>query len=354
MRLLFFPKYTEKGPSSRYRIFQYIPYFKDYNIKIFSFFDNKYETSRSFKSLKGLFYLFKCYLKRFYDILKIRRNDIIFVQYEFTPFMPFNSLFFKIRGVKYIVDFDDATFHEYDQHPNRLIRFLFQTKISNVIKNAKWVITGSPYLTNYALLFNKNVIEIPTSINLDKYKISNNKISDRFVIGWIGSSTTSLHLKLVIQALKKLSERNFQFEIRLIGYTKQYDIDFTGLNVEYIDWDENTEIVELNKFDVGIMPLVDFPFARGKCAFKLIQYMAVGKPTISSSFEANLKVDINSENLFANSTEEWIKSFKEIINNMDYYRQVGLRNRKVIENYYSVQSNYTKYINIIESVKYGR
>lgn len=349
MKLLFFPKYNQKGPSSRYRIYQYIPYFEGFNIKVYSFFDNQYDVSISFKSLSGFFYLSKCYVKRLYNLLKIKKNDIVFVQYEFFPFMPFNSLFFRLKGIKYIVDFDDATFHDYDQHKNPIIRFLLRKKISNVIKNAKYVITGSPYLTNYALLHNKNVVEIPTSIDINKYEILKSKTSDKFIIGWIGSSTTSLHLKLIIDALKLLKKRNFEFEIRLIGYSKQDDIDFEELNVKYIDWNQNTEIEELNKIDVGVMPLKNFPFARGKCAFKLIQYMAVGKPTISSRFAANLKVDVNTENLFADTTNEWVNCFIEVISRHNDYIEVGKRNRKVIEKKYSIQSNLKKYIEIFKT-----
>src|SRR5690606_22830968 len=149
--LIFFPKYTEKGPSSRYRIYQYLKYFELYNIRVYSFFDNKYNPSLSFKSLLGLLYVIKCYCRRIYHMLNIRKNDIVFVQYEFTQYLPYNVLFFKIFNIKYIVDFDDAAFHDYDQHKNYLVRALYKNKIRNVIKNAHSVITGSPYLTSYAL-----------------------------------------------------------------------------------------------------------------------------------------------------------------------------------------------------------
>jgi glycosyltransferase involved in cell wall biosynthesis len=101
---------------------------------------------------------------------------------------------------------------------------------------------------------------------------------------------------------------------------------------------------------VGIMPLINFPFARGKCAFKLIQYMAMAKPTVSSPFQANKKVDRNNENLFAESTNDWVNAFLQIKNNRTYYNGVGLRNREVIKKYYSVQSNIDTYKKVIKSM----
>ncbi|TWO33980.1 glycosyltransferase family 4 protein [Seonamhaeicola sediminis] len=352
MRLVLFPTYTETGASSRYRIYQYIPCFKQYNTKVYPFFDENYIPGQNLKSIKGILYLFKIYLGRLYRMACLQKDDVVILQYEFTKLLPFNTLFFKIFRIKYIVDFDDAVFHDYDCNKNRIIRTLFKNKIAHVIKHAKIVITGSPYLTDYASRFNPNIIEIPTSIDLKKYKRSlQEKNNDKFVIGWIGSSSTSLHLRLIVDALKVLHDENINFELKLIGYDSKEGINFGTIPLKMVKWEASTEISELATIDVGIMPLIDFPFARGKCAFKLIQYMAMAKPTISSSFEANLKVDINKENLFADTTENWVNAFKEIIDNRGFYKQIGLRNRKIIENYYCIQSNAEKYVNIIESVK---
>ena len=116
MRLLFFPKYTEKGASSRYRTYQYLQYFKDCEIEIYPFFDHRYTPSQSFKSIKGVFYIAFCYFRRSLNILRIKRSDLVFLEYEFMPYLPFNILFFKIFKINYIVDYDDAIFHNYDLH----------------------------------------------------------------------------------------------------------------------------------------------------------------------------------------------------------------------------------------------
>ena len=349
MKLLVFPKYTQKGPSSRYRIYQYLPYFTNYDVKIYSFFDNSY-TPRSFKSIEGIKYVFKCYLKRFKYMLKINSKSLVFVQYEFTPFLPFNILFFKVFKIKYIVDYDDAVFHDYDQHKNKIIRTIFKFKIAHVIKHANFVITGSPYLTKYALKYNKNVVEIPTSIDLSNYSINKKNKSSKFIIGWIGSKTTSVNLIDLIPVFEKLQVDKLSFEVRCIGFDNELYDKFKHLPFKIIEWSQKTEAVEIQKFNVGIMPLEDKAFNKGKCAFKLIQYMASEIPTISTPLEANIKVNRNNGNLFAVNNEEWYKNFNELYNNELYFIKIGEKNREIVERFYSIQNNHNSYLKLINEL----
>lgn len=352
MNLYFFPKYTQIGPSSRYRIYQYLGYFDDYKINVFPFFDESYSPAKSYKSIKGIIHLIKLYLRRLNYILKIKPEDIVYVQYEFTPFLPFFSLFFKLKKIKFIVDFDDAAFHDYDQHKNVVIRKLFSNKISNVIKNSVTVITGSPYLTKYALLYNEHVIEIPTSIDINKYSLSEYKnIEDKLVIGWVGSITTSVNLLALIPVFEYLKNENYNFEIRLLGFNVELASKFKDLPIKIIPWESGSEVENIYQFSVGIMPLENKPFNKGKCAFKLIQYMACGIPTISTPLEANVKVNRGNFNLFAQTTQDWINALNEIKNNPLKYKKVGLQNRKIVDKFYTIQVNKEKYIKVFDSIK---
>lgn len=345
--LNFFPKYTQIGPSSRYRIYQYLPYFKSYNYKLNPFFDDKYRPG-NFNGLNAYFYVLGCYVKRLYYMLKLNKNDIVFVQYEFTQFLPFFLLYFKLRKIRYIVDYDDAVFHDYDQSKSKFIRKIFKNKIKNVIKNASYVITGSPYLTQYALKYNKNVIEIPTSINLDKYKINQENDQEKFIIGWIGSKTTSVNLIDLIPAFESLQNEGVNFEVRGVGFDINLLNKFSHLPFKVIEWKASTEVNEISQFDVGIMPLTNNPFNKGKCAFKLIQYMACGVPTISTPLEANIKVNKDNDNLFSNNIEQWINNFKYCLTNNDSLKKTGAKNRNIIEEYYTIQVNHIKYINVFK------
>lgn len=352
MKFKFFPRYTEIGASSRYRIYQYLPIFEGYEVSVHPFFDDEYSPAMSFKSLRGMVYTTGCYFKRILNILKlIKGNNICVLQYEFTPYLPFNVIFFKVFKIKYVVDYDDAVFHNYDQSKNKCIKRFLTSKIPKVIENADAIITGSPYLTEFAKRFNRNVFEIPTSIDIEKYPLSKIKKTEntKFIIGWIGSKTTSLHIAKIIKPMIVLKNMGIDFEVRLIGFSDE-KISFENLPVKIIEWNASNEVEQLSQFDVGIMPMIDFPFARGKCAFKLIQYMALGKPTIASPFEANLKVDINQENLFAETEKEWVEAFLSIIEDRQKFANIGKRNREVIQKNYSIQANGKRLLNVLKSV----
>jgi len=350
--MYFLSKYNQIGPSSRYRLYQYIPFLKKYNIESNSFFDENYKPGYSYKNLKGLSYLIKIYLKRFKLLLKISfKNQPVFLQYEFLPFIP-QFFLFKLLNIKYVVDYDDAVFHDYDQHSSSLIRSLLGNKIKFVIKNAKHVITGSPYLTEYATKFNSNVTEIPTSINIEKYKLKDYNITNpEYTIGWIGSKTTSKNVLLLIPVFEKLIELDYKIKLAFIGFDEDLKSKFTHLPVEFIKWSSDTEVKNIRTFDIGIMPLEENLFNKGKCAFKLIQYMACGIPTISSDFAANRKVDRNNQNLFAYTNIEWLDAFKQSITNQDQFNKIGLNNRIIIEQDYSIQSNLKYYEAIFDKLK---
>ncbi|MDP5158434.1 MAG: glycosyltransferase [Flaviramulus sp.] len=351
MRILFYPKYNEKGASSRYRVYQYLDYFKDYKVEVYPFFDDRYIPSQSFKSIKGVFYVVFCYFRRSLNMLRIKRSDLVFLEKEFIPYLPFNTFFFKLVKINYIVDYDDAIFHNYDLHPNKIIRFLLKDKVSKVIKFSKTVITGSPYLTSYAKKYNVNVIEIPTAINLQTYQsVFQKETNNNFVIGWIGSKTTSVNLISLIPSFKAFKELHSNFEIRCIGFDRDLEHHFNDLPFHVQDWSSETEVEDIKNFTVGIMPLENNPFNKGKCAFKLIQYMACGIPTISSPLEANIKVNRDNNNLFANTEEEWTNAFIKVFENTIDLKKTGEANKVIVEHYYTIQANKDTYLEIFSSI----
>jgi glycosyltransferase involved in cell wall biosynthesis len=344
MKILFFTKYSECGPSSRYRVFKYIPFYESLGIKCgvsVLLSDWYFDPSNNFlKYIKIL----GSYFRRFFIIMSSWKYDIIYIEYELFPYLPsVVEKLFKFLKVKYIVEYDDAVFHNYNS----------SRKIDNVIKNATYVITGSPYLTDYVLRLNSNVIEIPTSLNLSSYStITNNFHNDIFTIGWIGSKSTSVNVVNLVSVFWELKEL-IPYRINLIGFDKSLYHYFEGLNVNFIEWNSATEINEIMKFDVGIMPLEINQFNKGKCGFKLIQYMACGKPTISTPLEANLKVNRGGENLFAIDNEAWLNSFLKIYYNDSFYKEVGRNNYHTFKSYYTIEQNYKYYYRVfLDVMKY--
>lgn len=351
MKILFLPKYNELGPSSRYRIYQYLDSYKNagINVKVSPLFGAHFFVSNKIVKILGtLFY----YFRRFFNLLQVYKYDIIYIEYELFPYC--SSVFeklFTILKVRYIVDYDDAIFHNYNQSNNRLIRFLLSNKIDTVIKNASYVITGSPYLTEYATKLNSNCIEIPTSVSKKKYiSQSDSEKNTVFTIGWIGSRTTSANVLKLIPAFEALREK-IDFQLNLIGFDENESNKLAHLNANIIAWEAGSEIAEIRKFDLGIMPLDVTPFNQGKCGFKLIQYMGCSLPTVSTPLEANVKINRNGKNLHAKTSDVWVTAIEKVYHNQHYFREVGIENYKDFEKYYTVENNSGAYINLFRQVK---
>ncbi|TDD98380.1 glycosyltransferase family 4 protein [Flavobacterium cellulosilyticum] len=351
MKILFFTKYNELGPSSRYRVYQYIDSFEKAGIQVdvMPFFGSRYFTNNLGAKIVYTLY---CYLRRKLSLLNVFNYDIIYVEYELFPYFPalFEKLF-KLLKVKYIVDYDDAIFHHYNTSKNGFIRLMLSNKIDSVIKNASYVISGSPYLTQYISELNTNCVEIPTSVSSTIYhQLFEKKVNNVFTIGWIGSKTTSVNVLSLLPVFEKLSSK-FEFQLNLIGFDEQLSSKLQHLNVHFIKWDAKTEIDQIKRFDVGIMPLENTAFNQGKCGFKLVQYMGCSLPTISSPLEANLKINRNKKNLHATSNQEWMDAFEKVYENQSYYREVGLANYNDFLKYYTIESNYERYIEVFKKLK---
>ncbi len=278
---------------------------------------------------------------------------MVYIGADLLPyFPPFLESYLKWRDIKYIVDYDDAVFHNYDRIKSVYLHSILKRKHEFAIKNASFIITGSEYLTKYALNYNQNVCEIPTSIDGDKYQLSIENTSSAFIVGWIGSPKQSgqiVQLKKVFQLISENKNIFFHF----IGFDSKLESELEGINYRIIPWSDESEVLEMSKFSVGIMPLQDTPFNRGKCAFKLVQYMAIGIPTISSPLRSNININKDSSNLFANDEKEWQEAILEIYNNPERYSNIGIVNKDIAFEYYTFQSNFSKYEHIIRGIIYA-
>lgn len=357
--ILIFTKYTEKGPSSRYRSFQYRPFLeKEFILSFYPLFDDGYLDNLYKNKRFNYLQIVRSYLIRIFWVFKyLGTEKIVFVEYELLPYFPplLEFLFYKTK-VKVVLDYDDAIFHNYDKHNNIIVRTLLRNKIKSIAKYADLIIVGSPYLSKYFINYNNNVIEIPTSITFEKYmKHSPNIfVSNLILVGWIGSKTTSENILFIREVIKKIELLYPQILFKLMGFDTHLKPEINFSNVEFCDWTKENEISFLNSIDIGIMPLIDTPFNRGKCGFKLIQYMAAGKPTISTPLEANVKINRDSDNMFASSIEEWLVCFEKFTCNYEYYKKVGMYNRDIIEQYYSVEVNSCLYIDYFKNLYHVR
>lgn len=354
-KIIYFTKYTEKGPSSRYRSFQYFDQIrKHYEIIVYPLFNDKYIVDLYSNRSPSKLEIMTAYLKRIKQVFGVLgTKHVVLIEYELLPyFPPILEYFLHKTNVNFILDFDDAIFHNYDKHQKKVIRFLFKNKILRISQYSKLIITGSPYLTKYFQKLKSNVIEIPTSIIFKKYNnVNRTKTNkDKIIIGWLGSPSTSINILGIKNAINEIIKKYPKVYFKFMGFNRKLK-DYIGSdNISFVQWSPKEELIFLKLIDFGIMPLENNDFNQGKCGFKLIQYMASGKATISSPFEANIKINRSNNNLFAENEAQWIEKIEYFLTYPDKMKIVGEKNTKIVEKYYCVEANVTKYLEIFRNI----
>jgi glycosyltransferase involved in cell wall biosynthesis len=338
MRLLMLTRYSRLGASSRLRSFQYIPYLREngWDIHVSSLFSSRYLKALYSNKTRWL-YIIKGYFIRIVALLSVYKFDIVWIEKECFPYLPaFAEKLLRLNNVIFLVDYDDAIFHHYDNSESMLIRKILGKKIDFIMKNANLVIAGNKYLAERAKQAHaKNIIIIPTVVDLDKYNKYRNRTKDIITIGWIGTPITSRYLNTIIPALEKIKNK-FNVKIKAIGYDSK-KIKTNSL-IESVLWTEKNEVELINSFDIGIMPLPDEPFTRGKCGYKLIQYMACGLPVIASPVGVNTEIITHGHNGFlAETIDEWIDTLSLLLNDRELRIEMGEKGFNFTEQNYALQ-----------------
>jgi len=347
MKILYFTKYTRKGASSRLRCFQFFPFLESqgHQVTVKPLFDDVY-VENLYHGKKDIVGSIIGYLNRFLLLFTVFRYDEVVIEKELFPYLPavFERLF-ALVGIHYVVDYDDAIFHNYDRHPNPMIRLLFKSKIDVVMKKSGMVIAGNSYLAARAKQAGaKSITIIPTVIDTSRYKIKKIEKSNPFVIGWIGSPSTFKYLLSLKTVFEKLASK-YPISIHIVGAKESIGLPAFE---KHIPWSEETEVASILSFDVGIMPLNDTPWEKGKCSYKLIQYMGCGIPVIASPVGMNVEVVQPAVNGFlATNEEEWFSAIEKYINDADLQSAHGKNNSIFVENQFSLNSAKYKYLKAV-------
>lgn len=351
MNVLFLTKYTSKAASSKYRTLQYLPYLEEMGVSctISSLFADDYLKSLRQHKNRGIVIL-KSLLKRISVIfLQANKFDLIIIEKELIPYFPaIFERYLSLIKTGYVLDYDDAVYHHYDENKNSVIRLLLKNKIPTAIKKSSGIIVGSDYILEYVKRFKSdNVYFLPTVINANNYSI---KISDNtnFIIGWIGSVTTSKNIVMINNSLENFCNE-YNATVRLVGFDEELGSSLTFPH-EIINWVEGKEPDEIKNFDVGIMPLIDSSFNRGKCGFKIIQYHGCALPVIASPVGINKKIITHGTNGFlAKTDDEWYQYLEMLYIDRSLCHSMGAQGRKKIENEYDLDQTKVEYFKIIKS-----
>jgi glycosyltransferase involved in cell wall biosynthesis len=284
------------------------------------------------------------FVRRLVNLTHQDKYDCAIVYGELLPFVP-HLLESRMLTLPYVYDLDDAFYLKYKK-PG-LLSHILGNKIDRVIHQASAVTAGSNVLLEYARVFNSEVRLLPTVVDTVRYRTLDSRKDDRqFTVGWIGSPTTAVYLEIVRVPLEILGKEKSVKLVVVGGKAPRIE----GIEIEEHEWREEFEIERINQFDIGIMPLTDDEWARGKCAFKLIQYMACGVPVIGSAVGANLEVVDSNSGFLAATNEEWLVALRRLMNDTGLRLRMGWHARTKIETHYSLDRWADTFSDVIRSV----
>ncbi len=336
-RLLILSRYCSDGASSRMRFYQYSPGLKKAGWEVTitpllcaEYLERLYAGRKPKRRDIAL-----DYIKRIFAVLNARQYDLIWIEKEIFPFLP-EALEMVIRfpGVPYIVDYDDAIFHSYDQHKHSLVRRILGSKLDRLLQKSTAVTAGNPYLAAYCSQHGApDVHVIPTVIDIERYHATPLPCEKTMRIGWIGSPATTPLLEKILPQLASAAQ-NIPIILVTIGASS---LQQKGLIIEQHSWSENDENRLLQTIDIGIMPLSDTPFERGKCGYKIIQYAGAGRPVIASAIGANTNIVTKETGFLVKKDTDWKATIIEASSSLERLTKMGVAARKRAESKYSLQ-----------------
>jgi glycosyltransferase involved in cell wall biosynthesis len=356
LRILALTKYARLGASSRLRTLQYVPLLAGEGIEVTAqpLLTDAMLQLRYKQGSYGKAALFRAYAKRCRHMLLRRKFDVLWIEKEALPWWPLWAERALLFGVPYVLDYDDAIFHHYDQHAHPWVRRLYGRRLDSLMAGAALVVGGNNYLAQRARDAGAPWVEVvPTVIDLERYPFT---AKARAVdpasaslprIVWIGSPSTVHYLQLIREALQALATQH-PFVLRIIGGGA---FDLPGVPVEVIPWSEATETENIRGGTVGIMPLLDSPWERGKCGYKLIQYMACGLPVIGSAVGVNPMLVQSGENGFlVNTPADWIAALARLLHDPALCAEMGQTGRRRVEQTYCLQQTGSAVVRLLRAV----
>ena len=352
MDLLCLTRYDRAGASSRYRTYQYLPHLRDAGFNVeeapllgHGYVDNLYRGSR-----QSAIRLLRSALERAWKLRRARKYDIVWIEKELFPWVPdvFEQLLRRF-GARMVIDYDDAIFHRYDQHRSALVRRVLGRKIDRVMAAATLVIAGNAYLAERARAAGAAAVEIlPTVIDLERYPVHRQRSSGPLTIGWIGSPSTQRYLLEISGALAAFCAES---HARVVAIGPRPDFSVPGVPLEVVPWSEDGEVRAIQQFDIGLMPLPDSPFERGKCGFKLVQYMGCGLPVIASPVGVNREIVKEGATGFLAATEEqWLAALRGLGASEELRRRMGLAGRTEVEGRFSLKVVAPRLVDLLMAV----
>jgi len=344
VRVLALSPFPEEGAGCRFRIAQYIPYLRDagFDVTISPFYTPEFfrQVYKPGNYLRKALSFLPLAARRLLELNSLDDYDLVFLYREAIPLgPPVIERAIARRGKPIVLDFDDAIFMGNVSEANRAIAFLKNPgRVAEVVGMSARVIVGNEFLAGYARRFNDQVTVLPTVVDTDRFTPRPPEPDERsrdLVVGWIGSPTTFPYLKDLAPLLAEVA-RQHRFRLKVSGAGQP--VNFPGVEVDEVPWSLANEVSLFNTCDVGVYPLTDDDWAKGKCGFKAIQCMACGVPVVAAAVGVNREIITDGVDSFLASTPaEWIDKLGRLLSDPELRTRMAEAGRRTIEERYSLR-----------------
>jgi glycosyltransferase involved in cell wall biosynthesis len=338
VKIIYYSKYSALGPSSRYRAFQFQESFRRSGIdfQISELFDDHYFDILRAPSGPSFFKKIPYTISRFRSrnaVLKANSSALAVIEQQLFPYIPFSAEK-RCLPDRYLIEFDDAI---YLTHPR---------KLPHLIEHAAGVIAGNETLATFARRFNQNVDVIPTVLDTKKFMPHPKPDRKKIILGWSGLEYNYPYLKTIVPVLRGICRRK-DVELRILSGSPPGDFD---LPYVFVKWDPDREVQQLNELDIGLMPLLIDEWCKGKCGFKLLQYMALEIPSVSTPVGVNTRIVQDGINGFlATAAEDWESKLLSLIENESQRATMGKAARSTVVSHYSTDTWFPKLADLYRS-----
>jgi glycosyltransferase involved in cell wall biosynthesis len=353
VKILFLvPHPLQKSPSQRFRFEQYFAKLDEkgiqYRVQSFLSENNWQVFFESGNVVPKALALINGFAKRIWICFSMIKFDFVFVHREAAPAGPpiFEWFAARLLKRKLIFDFDDAIWTTDADNQSPFTRFIkWRSKVPRVCSWSYKVSCGNQYLVDFAKQFNSHVVLNPTTIDTARVPKQSPIRGDQTVtIGWTGSHSTLKYLTFLEPVLQRLEKEFASVQVIIIANRKP---DLALSSMRFIPWSLENEIRDIGLFDIGLMPLPDDEWSKGKCGFKVLQYMSMSIPAVASPVGVNMQlIDHEYSGLLARSESEWYEALKKLIMDKTLRTSIGKRGRDIVETQFSVRSNSDNFLRL--------
>ena len=362
MQVLFLATYPEEGASSRLRVTQFFPYLEAHGVRCTfrPLFDAEFYRAfyRRGRHLGKAARLFRLTLDRLLDVVRARHYDVVFIQREAHIVGPpvFEWMLARLVRRPIVFDFDDAVFLASNSGIYGSLAAILKRpeKTRSILRWSSKVILSTEYSRQFALQYHPDPVVIPTVVDSHVFTPTTTERNGPITIGWVGSFSAAPFVLGLREVFERLGAR-YHYRLKLVGLGTPFALASPNVEVVNIPWTLEREVADYQSLDIGLYPLLADPWTMGKMGLKVVAYMAVGIPSVSTPIGGHVRFVREGEHgLFATTPDEWLEKLSLLIENPALRERIGRRGREIVEDYFCVDRQAPRLLQVLQEAAGSR